>query len=111
MNPAECAFGISAGTFLGFLVHNKGIEVDPNPIYHGSKASIYKEKVAEPLGNINFLRRFISKSTGKMKAFSLLMWLKDSDGKCNCVGEMRNKMHLIKLISTSQSFSSKFYHC
>ena len=30
MNPAKCAFGVSAGNFLGFLVHHRGIEVDEN---------------------------------------------------------------------------------
>uniref|UniRef100_A0A2N9INC7 RNA-directed DNA polymerase n=1 Tax=Fagus sylvatica TaxID=28930 RepID=A0A2N9INC7_FAGSY len=29
MNPLKCAFGVSAGKFLGFLVHNRGIDVDP----------------------------------------------------------------------------------
>ena len=28
MNPFKCAFGVSFGTFLGFLVHSKGIDVD-----------------------------------------------------------------------------------
>jgi hypothetical protein len=27
MNPTKCAFGVSAGQFLRFLVHEKGIEV------------------------------------------------------------------------------------
>ena len=27
MNPYMCAFGVSAGQFLGFMVHEKGIEV------------------------------------------------------------------------------------
>jgi hypothetical protein len=27
MNPKKCAFGISAGQFLGFLVHEQGIEI------------------------------------------------------------------------------------
>src|SRR5512141_418368 len=27
MNPIKCAFGVSAGLFLGFLVHERGIEV------------------------------------------------------------------------------------
>ena len=29
MNPMKCAFGVSAGKFLGFLVHHRGISVDP----------------------------------------------------------------------------------
>jgi hypothetical protein len=27
MNPKKCAFGVSAGQFLGFLVHQRGIEI------------------------------------------------------------------------------------
>lgn len=30
MNPKKCAFWVTAGKFLGFLVHNRGLEVDPN---------------------------------------------------------------------------------
>ena len=29
MNPFKCAFGVSSGKFLGFLVHSRGIDVDP----------------------------------------------------------------------------------
>lgn len=28
MNPLKCAFGISVGNFLGFLIHQRGIKVD-----------------------------------------------------------------------------------
>ena len=28
MNPLKCAFGVSSGKFLGFLVHNRGIDMD-----------------------------------------------------------------------------------
>ena len=28
MNTLKCAFGVSSGKFLGFLVHNRGIDVD-----------------------------------------------------------------------------------
>ena len=27
MNPNKCAFGVLAGQFLGFMVHERGIEV------------------------------------------------------------------------------------
>jgi len=27
MNPNKCAFGVSAGQFLGFMVHERGIEI------------------------------------------------------------------------------------
>jgi hypothetical protein len=29
MNPLKCAFGVSDGKFLGFIVHEKGVEIDP----------------------------------------------------------------------------------
>ena len=27
MNPNKCAFGVSAGKFLGYMVHERGIEI------------------------------------------------------------------------------------
>ena len=30
MNPLKCAFGVPTGKFLGFLVHQRGIDVDPS---------------------------------------------------------------------------------
>jgi hypothetical protein len=32
MNPLKCSFGVSDGKFLGFIVHEKGIEIDPKKI-------------------------------------------------------------------------------
>jgi hypothetical protein len=32
MNSLKCAFGVSAGRFLGFIVHEYGIEIDPKKI-------------------------------------------------------------------------------
>ena len=32
MKLAKCAFGVSAGKFLGFIVNNRGIEANPNKI-------------------------------------------------------------------------------
>ena len=29
MNPLKYAFGVSAEKFLGFIIHEKGIEIDP----------------------------------------------------------------------------------
>jgi hypothetical protein len=30
MNPRKCAFGVSTGKFLGFIIHEHGIEIDPD---------------------------------------------------------------------------------
>nr|CAN70842.1 hypothetical protein VITISV_013563 [Vitis vinifera] len=32
LNPSKCAFGISAGKFLGFMVSQRGIEVSPDQV-------------------------------------------------------------------------------
>ena len=32
LNPLKCAFGVIVGKFLGFLVHQRGIDVDPSKV-------------------------------------------------------------------------------
>jgi hypothetical protein len=32
MNPLKCAFGVTSGKFLGFVVHEHGIQIDPKKI-------------------------------------------------------------------------------
>ena len=32
LNPNKCAFGVTAGKFLGFMVFKRGIEVNPEKI-------------------------------------------------------------------------------
>ena len=32
LNPSKCAFGVSSGKFLGFMVLQRGIEVNPDKI-------------------------------------------------------------------------------
>jgi hypothetical protein len=74
MNPLKCAFGVTAGNFLGFLVHNRGIEVDKNKAKAilQAKPPSNKKELQRLLGQINFLRRFIANVAGKTKVFSPL---------------------------------------
>jgi hypothetical protein len=32
MNPRKCVFGMSAGKFLGFIIYEHGIKIDPTKI-------------------------------------------------------------------------------
>ena len=78
MNPAKCAFRVLAGNFLGFLVHSQGIEVDKNKAKAvlEARSPRNKKELQSLIGKVNFLRRFITNSVGKMKAFSPLLRLK-----------------------------------
>jgi ribonuclease HI len=78
MNPNKCAFGVSAGQFLGFMVHQRGIEISRKSIDAINKvvAPTNKTELQSLIGKINFIRRFISNLSGKIKAFSPLLKLK-----------------------------------
>ncbi|KAJ4980517.1 hypothetical protein NE237_031354 [Protea cynaroides] len=67
MNPLKCAFGVSAGNFLGFLIHQRGIEVDKNKARAiiEAKPPQNKKELQQLLGQVNFLRRFIANCAGK----------------------------------------------
>jgi hypothetical protein len=32
MNPLKCTFEVTSGKFLGFVVHERGIQIDPKKI-------------------------------------------------------------------------------
>jgi len=78
MNPNKCAFGVSAGQFLGFMVHERGIEISQKTIVAIDKVEAPKTKVElqSLIGKINFIRRFISSLSGKIQPFSSLLKLK-----------------------------------
>ncbi|XP_059669124.1 uncharacterized protein LOC132314258 [Cornus florida] len=81
MNPLKCAFGVSAGNFLGFLVHKRGIKVDQNKVKAiiNARAPANKKQVQRFLGQVGFLRRFISNHAGRVHVFSTLVKLKSHE--------------------------------
>uniref|UniRef100_A0A2N9HYM4 Integrase catalytic domain-containing protein n=1 Tax=Fagus sylvatica TaxID=28930 RepID=A0A2N9HYM4_FAGSY len=59
MNPLKCAFGVSAGKFLGFLVHQRGIDVDlarASAIATMKPPTTHKE-LKSFLGKLSYIRR------------------------------------------------------
>jgi hypothetical protein len=91
MNPLKCAFGVKADNFLGFLVHNRGIKIDKNKAKAITqvKPPTNKKELQRLLGQINFLRRFISNIAGRTKTFSPLLNLKVMKNLCG--GRNNNK--------------------
>ena len=79
LNPLKCAFGVRAGNFLGFLVHQRGIEVDHNKTkaIASANAPQNKKELQKFLSQVNYLRRFISNLVCKTKEFFDLVKLKD----------------------------------
>ena len=61
MNPKKCAFGVSAGQFLGFLVHERGIEIGlkSQEAVKAMKPPTTKKELQKLIGTINFVRRFM----------------------------------------------------
>ena len=71
LNPAKCAFGVSAEKFLGFIVNNRGIEANPNKIkvvLDMSSPSNIKE-VQRLIGRIAVLSCFMSRASDKCLPF------------------------------------------
>ena len=61
MNPLKCAFRVFARKFLGFLVHSRGIDVDPTKamaIATMKPLTIVKE-LKSFLGQVSYIQRFI----------------------------------------------------
>ena len=70
LNPAKCAFGVSAEKFLGFIVNHRGIEANPEKIKAvlDMPPSGIKE-VQRLTGRIAALSRFVSKASDKCQPF------------------------------------------
>ncbi len=62
---------MSVGKFLGFMVHERGVEIDPKKIekIRDFKAPTCKKEVQKLLGMVNYLSRFISNLAGKNRCF------------------------------------------
>ena len=61
MNPFKCAFGVSSGKFLGFLVHSRGIDMDSAKATAMAtmKPPATMKKLKSFLGKVLYIGRFI----------------------------------------------------
>ena len=71
LNPTKCAFGVSSGKFLGFMVHQRGIEANPDKIR--AVIDLFPQRRAKDIQKLNgmvvALSRFISKLTDRCLPF------------------------------------------
>ena len=71
LNPLKCAFRVSVGRFLGFMVTQRGIEANPSQlkaILHSSAPSS-KKGIQQLTRRLAALGRFISRFTDWLKPF------------------------------------------
>ena len=85
LNPAKCAFGVSAEKFLGFIVNHREIEANPDKIkvvLDMPSPSGIKE-VQRLTGRIVALSRFVSRASDKCQPFfQVLKKAFQWDAKC-----------------------------
>ena len=71
LNPGKCAFEVTAGKFLVFLVSQRGIEANPNKIQAimEMKPPRNVKEVQSLNGKVAELNRFVSRATDKCLPF------------------------------------------
>ena len=70
-NPGKCAFGVTAGKFLGFLVSQRGIEANLDKIRAIVEMTPPRnvKEVQSLNGKVAALNRFVSRATDKCLPF------------------------------------------
>jgi hypothetical protein len=71
---------VSARKFLGFIIHEHVIEVDPDRIraIRNVRAPMCKLEMPSFLGKVNYLRRFISNLAKRVSNFTPILRLKNN---------------------------------
>jgi hypothetical protein len=72
-------FRVSVGKFLGFIIHEHGIEIDPKRIESIKKVQPPQSKndMQKFLGKLNYLTRFIFNLLRKISAFATILHLRN----------------------------------
>ena len=75
MNPLKCAFRVFAGKFLRFLVHSRGIDVDPAKAIAKTtmKPPVIVKELKSFLGKVSYIQRFILGLASITSAFAKLL--------------------------------------
>ena len=71
LNPTKCAFGVSTGKFLGFIVNNYGIEANPDKIKAvlDMQPPSNTKEIQRLTNRIAALSHFVSRSSDKCHPF------------------------------------------
>ena len=71
LNPLKCAFGVSSGKFLNFMVSQRGREASPKKVRAILEMSSPKtiKEVQSLMRRVSTLNKFVSKATDKCLPF------------------------------------------
>ncbi|XP_031392283.1 uncharacterized protein LOC116204334, partial [Punica granatum] len=75
LNPAKCTFGAKSGKLLGFVVSERGIEVDPDKVkaIRELPPPSTAREVRSFLGRLNYIARFIANLSDKCQPLFRLL--------------------------------------
>ncbi|KAH9802826.1 Ribonuclease H [Citrus sinensis] len=106
LNPEKCAFGVSSGKFLGYLVSHRGIETNPKKIrvVIEMRSPRTVKEVQSLTGKLAALNRFISRATDKCHPFFQIIkkgkkmeWTPECE---EAFGQLKEYLALAPLLST-----------
>jgi hypothetical protein len=71
LNPTKCAFGVSSGKFLGYMVSSRGIEANPEKIRAilEMQSPMTTKQLQQLTGKLAAMNQFISRSINKCLPF------------------------------------------
>ena len=71
LNPSKCAFGVMVGKFLGFMMFQRGIEVNSDKIQAIMELTLPKnvKEVQRLNSKVAALNRFVSRATDRCLPF------------------------------------------
>ncbi|XP_028080536.1 uncharacterized protein LOC114282093 [Camellia sinensis] len=100
MNPLKCAFGVTTGKFLEFLVHRHGIEADEDKVksIKAMPPPHSQKELKKFLGNVSYIRRFIPALAEISAPFGSLL---KGDAKFEWNQELQKAFERIKAALTS----------
>ncbi|RVW61532.1 Transposon Ty3-I Gag-Pol polyprotein [Vitis vinifera] len=116
LNPSKCAFGVSAGKFLGFMVSQRGIEVSPDQVkaVMETPPPRNKKELQRLTGKLVALGRFIARFTDELRPFFLAIRKAGTQGWTdNCQNALERIKHCLMHppILSSPIPKEKLYIC
>uniref|UniRef100_A0A2N9EQZ3 Uncharacterized protein n=1 Tax=Fagus sylvatica TaxID=28930 RepID=A0A2N9EQZ3_FAGSY len=87
LNPNKCAFGVTSGKLLGFIVSGRGIEIDPAKVQaiRSMPAPKTEKEIRSFLGRINYIARFIAQLTATCEPLFKLLRKRFQEASMGCM--------------------------